>query len=279
MIAAKKRFGQNFLKDSAVVAKIIQSMPKSSNKIVEIGPGLGDLTKKLLEQKDVIAYEIDRDLCAHLQKEFADRIETGRLELRCGDVLDHWQDHLIEEKYDLVANLPYYVATNIVLKALEDSNCEHILVMLQKEVADKFSAKPKEREFSSLSVLAQSAGEVKRLFIVKPSSFSPAPKVDSAVLLIAKERSLKDEGFKEFLKAAFSQPRKKLLKNLSTRYDKELLNRIFSELGLDQNIRPHEATTSIYHRIYATLKEKIDESKQLSTDRTKNSAKPTKPAK
>ncbi len=233
-------------------------MPEGDRKVIEIGPGLGDLTQKLLEIKDVIAFEIDSDLCTLLRKKFADEIAQGRLTLICGDVLDHWKQSLAQEDFDLVANLPYYVATNIVLKALGDEHCKNILVMLQKEVADKFSAQPGDREFSSLAVLAQSAGEAKRLFVVKPSSFSPPPKVDSAVLLIKKRQDVKDEDFMRFLKVAFKQPRKTLLKNLSQHYPKELLTKIFQELGLASTTRPHEATTSIYHRLYETLKEKID---------------------
>ncbi len=233
-------------------------MPNTSHKIVEIGPGLGDLTRKLLERKDVIAYEIDRDLCEHLRKKFAKEIEEGRLQLVCGDVLENWQEGLASQHYDLVANLPYYVATNIVLRALEDAKCKNILVMLQKEVADKFSAQPKTKEFSSLAVLAQTVGIAKRLFVVKPEAFRPPPKVDSAVLLIQKSSNLEDPEFKDFLKVAFSQPRKKLLKNLATRYDKRSLEAIFEQLQLPKTLRPHEASTSIYHQIYAKLKEMID---------------------
>ncbi len=257
-IQAKKRFGQNFLKDRAVLHKIIQSMPKEKRTVVEIGPGLGDLTKELLRHRDVIAFEIDDDLCTILQQKFKPQIEEKRLQLNCGDVLDHWKQRLIDQEYDLVANLPYYVATNIVLKALKDKNCKNILVMLQKEVADKFCAKPKEREFSALSVLAQSVGYVRRVTIVEPESFSPPPKVDSAVILIKKRDSLEDENFESFLKIAFKQPRKTLLKNLSSVYPKDLLHQLFKDLDIASNIRPHEATTSIYHRLYEMLKEKID---------------------
>jgi len=274
---AKKRFGQNFLRDNVVLSKIIKSIPKSDRKVVEIGSGLGDLTKKLLEeQKDVIAFEIDRDLCEHLKATFKEEISKGRLTLLCGDVLDYWQrERLIEEPYDLVANLPYYVATHIVLRALGDRNCHNILVMLQKEVADKFSASPGTKEFSSLAVLAQSVGKVKRLFTVKPSSFSPPPKVDSALLLIEKKRSLQDPSFSEFLKVAFSQPRKKLLKNLAQRYGRERIEKIFMRLGLAESLRPHEATTSIYHQIYAQLKEMVDGDQEQSD--TTSTAEPDSP--
>lgn len=241
-------------------------MPKEKRKIVEIGPGLGDLTKELLRHRDVIAFEIDDDLCSILQQKFKPQIEEKRLQLNCGDVLDHWKQQLIDQEYDLVANLPYYVATNIVLKALKDKNCKNILVMLQKEVADKFCAKPKEREFSALSVLAQSVGDVDRVTVVKPDSFSPPPKVDSAVILIKKRDSLEDKNFESFLKIAFKQPRKTLLKNLSSAYPKDLLQRLFEDLGIASNIRPHEATTSIYHRLYEMLKEKIDGSPATKTE-------------
>ena len=259
-IEAKKRFGQNFLKDEAILEKIIQSMPKTSNHIVEIGPGLGDLTKNLLKIKDVTAFEIDRDLCRHLRKSFQEPLQKGRLKLICADVLEHWKSkELVHQKYDLVANLPYYVATNIILKALKDPNCQNILVMLQKEVAQKFSALPGQKEFGSLSVIADSVGEAQMLFTVPPQAFVPPPKVESAILYIKKDKNLDDERFLDFLKAAFRQPRKKLLKNLSSLYEKKELENIFEELGLSSNIRPHEAATSIYHQLYKRLEErKID---------------------
>ncbi len=258
-IRAKKRYGQNFLKNGAVIEKIIQSMPATENVVVEIGPGLGDLTKKLLHKKDVIAFEIDEELCDVLRSQFKDELADGSLSLHCGDVLESWNGNLVDEPYDLVANLPYYIATGIVLRALRDRECKNILVMLQKEVAQKFAAKEGEREFSALSVLAQSCGESKRLFDISPDSFDPPPKVTSSVLLIKKERSLEEREFEEFLKRAFSAPRKRLLKNLSSRYDKQRLLEIFAQLNVPENIRPHEATTSIYHRLYEILEQrKID---------------------
>jgi len=258
-IKAKKKFGQNFLKDEAILEKIIQSMPNDKNIIVEIGPGLGDLTKKLITKRDVIAFEIDKDLCTLLKKKFKDEIKNKKLILKCGDVQDFWKNSLVDKDYDLIANLPYYVATNIILKALKDKRCKNILVMLQREVAQKFAAKSQDKEFSSLAVLAQSSGKVEKLFDVDPHSFEPAPKVFSSVLLIKKERSIDDEGFEKFLKIAFSSPRKTLFKNLSKIYDKNELKKIFDQLNLLPNIRPHQATTSIYHQLYEILeKRKVD---------------------
>ncbi len=258
-IKAKKKFGQNFLKDDQVLIKIIQSMPRNDNHIVEIGPGLGDLTKKLVKCKDVTAYEVDRDLYSILQTEFSKELETKKLEIILGDVLEQWSSNssLYNGKYDLIANLPYYIATNIILNCFNDDNCEHIIVMIQKEVADKFTAQCGQKEYSSLSVITQLISkEVKTLVVVPPESFNPPPKVDSAVIYIQKDIDKKlDFDFNKFLKVAFSQPRKKLIKNLSSAYSKDMINSIFKQLDIIETARPHEVDASLYSHIYTKVKE------------------------
>jgi len=256
-IKAKKKFGQNFLKDESVLFKIIESMPQNDNQIVEIGPGLGDLTKKLVKCKDVTAYEVDRDLYSILQTEFKSELENNRLSIILGDVLDTWSNtnSLYNGKYDLIANLPYYIATNIILNCFDDNNCENIIVMIQKEVADKFTAKCGDKSYSALSVMAQLISkERSTIIVVPPQSFTPPPKVDSAVIHIKKDltKSL-DIEFKKFLKTSFVQPRKLLIKNLSSVYSKELLTDIFSELDIKINARPHEVDASLYSHIYTKV--------------------------
>lgn len=271
---ADKKFGQNFLKNHSYVQKIIQSMPDDDLKIAEIGPGLGDLTKELVKAHNVTAFEVDKRLCEHLSKTFKEATHDGRFELRCGDVLERWESgKLLDEPYHLVANLPYYIATNIILKALKDEHCQSVLVMVQKEVAEKFAAKAGEKAFSSLSVLASSVGEAQICFEVEPEAFVPPPKVTSAVLLIVKSQTRDDERFETFLRIAFAQPRKKLSKNLQAAFDKNLVTQTFIKLSLDENLRPHEAETSIYHHLYNELKDNLDErepkqrrSKPRSTD-------------
>ncbi len=248
----KKRYGQNFLKDNFVLSQIIQSIPKSSNIIVEIGSGLGDLTKELLKVKDVVTFEVDTDLYKILKETFSDEIKSSKLKLINRDVLEGWGKHLIDENYDLVANLPYYIATNIILRALKDENCKSLLVMVQKEVAVKFCSKVNEREFSTLGVLAETLGEANIVFDVAPTAFYPPPKVISSILKIEKKVLSYDEEFEKFLRVCFAQPRKMLLKNLSAKYPKEILNEQFLELNL-QNLRPHQVTTSIYHQLYKNL--------------------------
>jgi 16S rRNA (adenine1518-N6/adenine1519-N6)-dimethyltransferase len=274
---ASKRFGQNFLKDSTYIQQIIQAMPNDDLKVAEIGPGLGDLTKELLKARNVTAFEVDKRLCEHLPILFKEYIDKGSFELRCGDVLEHWEEgSLLDEDYYLIANLPYYIATNIILKAFKDPKCQSILVMVQKEVADKFAANVTQKEFSSLSVLAQSVGEAKVCFEVPSEAFVPPPKVTSAVLLITKNSTFDDEKFESFLKIAFSQPRKKLSKNLSSVFSKDIVANSFEKLQIPQNLRPHEVETSKYHRLYNELKDMLDgrtEKKQrkLSKSRAKNS--------
>lgn len=251
---AKKKFGQNFLSDQSVLMQIIESMPHTPNVIAEIGPGLGDLTKRLVDVKRVTAFEVDTDLCKYLEHHFADAIATNRLELRCGDVLEHWKSELLDEPYDLVANLPYYIATNIILKALADPACKNLLVMVQREVAEKFSAAPSESNFGALSVIAQSVASAEIVVHVPPTAFEPAPKVDSAVLLLQKTANRTDEAFEQFLRIAFTQPRKTLHKNLAARFDTSSLAHAYETLGLEKSIRPHQLDTLDYHRLYTILK-------------------------
>jgi 16S rRNA (adenine1518-N6/adenine1519-N6)-dimethyltransferase len=224
--------------------------------LVEIGPGLGDLTKRLLDIKSVIAYEVDRDLYSILQDSFKEELTDSRLSLICIDVLEHWDNKpLYDGRYNMVANLPYYISTTIILKALKDSNCKNILVMVQKEVAQKFCAIAGEREFCAHSVLASSVGEARLLFDVPPTAFDPMPKVTSSVLLIRKVKEFDiTKDFEDFLRVAFSQPRKKLTKNLSSKYSKELLESILSDMELSSNIRPHEIDTKEYHTLFNRLK-------------------------
>jgi len=257
---ANKRYGQNFLKNDAIVKRIIQSIPNDNLRVAEIGPGLGDLTKELVTTRNVTAFEVDKRLCEHLHTKFSDAIHAEKLKINCGDVLKNWEDNmLLDEEYHLVANLPYYIATNIILKALKDKQCQSVLVMVQKEVAEKFSAQSGEKAFSGLSVLTQTVGFGELLFDVGAENFVPPPKVTSAILLIVKKRSEDNKGFEEFLKVAFKQPRKKLSKNLATHYPKDKIEALLKGLEVSLTIRPHEAETSMYHHLYNELnKDNID---------------------
>ncbi|MBO7476041.1 MAG: 16S rRNA (adenine(1518)-N(6)/adenine(1519)-N(6))-dimethyltransferase RsmA [Campylobacter sp.] len=273
MIKAKKEFGQNFLKDSVILDKIVQAIPNDTSNIVEIGPGLGDLTLRLLKISKVKSYEIDRDLEKILTAKFADELENGRFELVLGDALEIWQNGgLSEKKYFLAANLPYYVATNLILRAIDDDNCLGFVVMVQKEVALKFCATSKNSEFGAISVLANLFGKCEFLFEVPPLAFEPPPKVTSAVMRLVKNEFLSEHKkfanldeyaeFKGFLRICFSAPRKTLFKNLSSKFDKNLLNEIFANLQISQTIRSHELDFALFLKIFKNLKVENERRKQ-----------------
>ena len=258
-VKAKKQYGQNFLKDTTILDKIIQSMPNNNNYVVEIGPGLGDLTKNLVKYKDMTAYEVDTDLIGILESKFDIEIKEEKLKLIHTDVLVAWekQETLHDGKYDLIANLPYYIATNIVLRAFEDKNCEHIIVMVQKEVAEKFTAKVNDKDYSSLGIITELISIDSRiLFDVPPESFDPPPKIISSILYIKKDMDkCLDKDFNKFLKACFVQPRKKLSKNLTSVIDKNTISKIYEELEINDNIRPHEVSSSLYSQMHTRVKD------------------------
>lgn len=268
MIEAKKKFGQNFLKDSTVLNKIIQAMPRNDRKLVEIGPGLGDLTQELLKVKSLVAYEVDEDLCVYLRKKFSKEIDMGSLTLVHTDVLSQFEKgSLLNEPYDLVANLPYYIATTIILEALEDPYCKSIEVMVQKEVAEKFAAVPKTKEFTSLAILAQSIGSAELLFDVDPTSFDPQPKVVSSILKIDKQKEFVEgsfsgifenkeqlQSFKKYLRSSFQSPRKTWLKNISSEFDKQSVKNLMQMHNLPETIRPHEISVLSHHLLFKQLR-------------------------
>nr|WP_315082489.1 16S rRNA (adenine(1518)-N(6)/adenine(1519)-N(6))-dimethyltransferase RsmA [uncultured Campylobacter sp.] len=278
MIRAKKEFGQNFLKDEAVLSKIIQAIPENVQNVVEIGAGLGDLTRKLLEFYRLKSFEIDEDLYQILSAKFAQRIASGKLELVLGDALRIWQERGLERgEYFLVANLPYYVATKMILQAIDDELCGGFLVMIQKEVALKFCARAGQSDFSALSILADLAGGCELLFDVEPGCFEPAPKVTSSVIRLVKGKNFKPgaeinadglgvkscarfqtldeyERFKSFLRMCFNAPRKTLIKNLSARFDRRSVEEIFLDLQIPPAVRAHELNSTLFLEIFKNLK-------------------------
>ena len=284
MIVAKKKFGQNFLKDTSVLHKIIQSMPRNDRKLIEIGPGLGDLTQRLLEVKPLVAYEVDDELSIYLKDKFSNEIDEGKFTLVQGDVLEKFKEgSLAEEPYDMVANLPYYIATTIILEALKDPLCKSLVVMIQKEVAVKFAAPHKTKEFTSLAILAQSIGKAKILFDVLPESFEPQPKVTSSILKIEKDKEFvksefdgifdsKEEVkmFERYLRYSFTAPRKTWLKNISQWIDKKYANQLLEKYEFPLTIRPHEISVLSHHLIFKNIKENKDGREKTAGTTTSN---------
>ncbi len=259
-VVAKKKFGQNFLRGEFYLDQIIQSMSENDNLILEIGPGLGDLTGKLLTKKAVVAVEVDTDLISNLKSKFKDELDCGKFRLLHADILSVWEDAMsFAPKLDIVANLPYYIATNIVLKALKDEKVQNILVMVQREVAEKFCATPKSSDFGAISILCDATCHREIALELPPSAFEPAPKVFSSVLKLSKRENplIKREMYGEFevfLRHSFVAPRKTLFKNLCSAYEKGALSIAFEKLDISLNIRPHELSTEIFVELFSEIK-------------------------
>ncbi len=242
---AKKSLGQNFLKSEKALNQIIESGELAfGDKVLEIGPGLGALTTKLLESgAKVIGVEKDDELYKELQTTFKIQIEKGGLELVHGDILEFTPG---KDGYKLIANIPYNITGAILEKFLSASNQPELMVILvQKEVAERIVAK--EGKESILSISVKVYGEPRFIDTVKAGSFVPAPSVDSAILAIYgiskqffKENGVSEEHFFNVLRSGFASKRKKLSSNLGRVFDKAKVLKIFTELELDENTRAED---------------------------------------
>ncbi len=243
---AKKYLGQNFLKSETVLKKMIEAGEISrEDTILEIGPGKGALTKKLLENAGrVVTVEKDIELFEFLKNKFENQISSGYLVLAHGDILDFDMPKVpfdIGKKYKLIANIPYNITGAILKKFLTDENQpERMVLMVQKEVAQRIIAR--EGRESILSVSVKAYGEPKMLMKVPARYFSPAPEVDSAIILIKnisrkffKENKINESRFWELVRAGFAHKRKKVASNLKNLVSKTA----FDALG---NKRAEELT-------------------------------------
>jgi 16S rRNA (adenine1518-N6/adenine1519-N6)-dimethyltransferase len=184
-LRARSSMSQNFLVDPEVLEGILaEAAPAPGRRVMEIGPGLGILTRGLLDSgADVTAVELDRGLAAFLADDLAGAIEEGRLKLVQGDALDQDLTALVEPPYDVVANLPYHITSPILHRLLgETPRPERLVLMVQREVAERIAAEP--GQMSYLSVFVQYHARVRIAFTVPPSAFEPAPAVDSAVIVV-----------------------------------------------------------------------------------------------
>ena len=240
----RKRFGQNFLQDAGVIAAIVAAIhPLPGERVVEIGPGLGALTRPLLEALGQLdAIEIDRDLAAQLQEEF-----SPRLRLHTGDVLE-FDFASLGADLRIVGNLPYNISTPLLFHLADYAEyIRDIHVMLQKEIVQRMVAAPGDSNYSRLSVMAQYRFGAELQLEVPPAAFKPAPKVDSAVVRLIPLRPLPfaardEDAFARVVAAAFSQRRKTLRNSLS----KYLTAADFAALGIAPSARAQELSVAQY---------------------------------
>lgn len=253
-IIVKKQYGQNFLLDDNILKNIVKSAElKKDTNVVEIGPGLGFLTNYLQQATtNVLCYEIDEQMVEHLNE------LNYNISIINDDFLKRNLNEDFKNIFDnsnnitLVANLPYYITTPILLKVLEETTrIDKMIVMMQTEVAKRLCGKPSTKDYNALSVLIQYFTNPRIIFNVSPKSFFPEPNVESSVVMIEKKEEplleVKDlDFFLKFNRNIFAQRRKTLYNNIQKayNYDRELIKKIIKENNLNESVRSEELDVS-----------------------------------
>lgn len=249
----KKKFGQNFLKDVNIVNKIIDvANIKSKSLVIEVGPGGAIMTKELAKVADnVLAYEIDLDLKDELFTKLNgfDNVDILFKDFLNSNLCDDVAKYDYENLY-FVSNVPYYITTPIIMK-LVNSNLKFkkIVMMVQKEVGDRFVSSPGSREYGSISVLLQYYFDVKREFLVSRNEFVPIPNVDSVIVSFTEKRNkynLKNiEYFEKIVHDSFKYKRKTIKNNLNN-YDLEKIEMILNNYGYNLSVRAEALPVSVF---------------------------------
>ena len=255
----KKKFGQNFITEPGVVEKIARSaIDDPSDLVFEIGPGIGALTQFLCEKaQKVVAFEVDPRLPEILQAELgADNLTVilqDFLEAPVEDIIDQFCEP--GQKVRFASNLPYYITTPILFRLFESgADIASVTAMMQKEVADRFTAGPGSPDYNALSVITRYRTHVRKVMDVSRQVFSPRPNVDSAVVRFdfIKDHPVRDEKlFIDMVKACFVQRRKTISNNLRQwLQDKELAAKILEKAGIDPAARAQNLDLETFIRLY-----------------------------
>lgn len=265
-LKANKRFGQNFLVDDNILNNIVEvSNIKQNELVIEIGPGLGNLTNYILSNATYsLLIEVDNNMINVINDRFKD---YDNYTLISQDILKVNIDEeilKIEEKNNIkftnvkvVANLPYYITTPIIFKLLQDSKrISEVIVMVQKEVAQRMVAQSNTKDYGILTLMVQYLSDASIAFLVPKESFIPAPNVTSAIIVLKKNKKYKVKNEEDFIKlvhCAFAQRRKTMINSLfSTNFknlSKEELNILFEKLDIDKNVRAEQLDINDFIRI------------------------------
>lgn len=250
----KKKFGQNFIIDNNIINNIIEKSEIDENTLViEVGPGMGALTNELVKYaKNVISYEIDTTLIPILSEIKADNLELIFEDFLKRDIKEDLKKYEYKKLY-LVANLPYYITTPILIKLIDEKiDVDKIVVMVQKEVGDRFKAKEGSKDYSSLSILFNYNYDIYKLMDISRNVFIPKPNVDSIVLCMnkkeSKEEILNIDLFYKLIRDAFQFKRKNIRNNLKN-YDLDLIEGILKKYGFDLNSRSEQINYKIFIEI------------------------------
>jgi len=252
----KPKLGQHFLANEAAALRIVEALGEVARAtVLEIGPGRGEITELLAQRsRRLIAVELDRVLAAQLRMKFATQPNVEIIE---GDILKIELDTVFgpkpgslrpgltfaPEPASVIGNLPFYITSDILLRLLEYHRYfSTMVIMVQKEVADRLAASPGGRDYGLLSATVQLYGRVEKLFTLPPGVFSPPPKVHSSVVRVTIKPRLEalrvtEADFIPFLKLSFGQKRKTLWNNLKTRYDEDRLRAALAKSGVKPAVR------------------------------------------
>lgn len=252
----KKSLGQNFLVDKTIINNIIDSINSTKDDlIIEIGPGSGALTKELIKKdSDILCFEIDQRL-----KEILSKISSDNLRIVFDDFMKiNLNDYIDKNKYNkllFVGNLPYYITTAIINKICDECDPDEITIMIQKEVAERFMAKPKSRAYSSISVFLQYNFNIVKICDVNKRCFEPMPKVDSTVIKLIKrekESVINEDAFYKLIKDSFRFKRKNLRNNLNN-YNLEIINNTLLKYNKNLTFRAEELSLEEFIEISNSL--------------------------
>ena len=252
MIKAKKSLGQNFLIDKDILEKIVNVIQINQKNILEIGPGTGSLTSYILKKKPkkIIVIEKDQNLAKKLEQNFKEKLKVIN-----EDILNIDETSLINEKLTVFGNLPYNISTEILSKWIVNLNdsfwFDHLVLMFQKEVADRIIAKYNTSAYGRLTVLANWKLKIVKVCDIKPDSFFPKPKVDSSLLLFSPKNKIfkiKDPKNLEIVTRVFFSHRRKMLKKPFN----QIFNgdhKILDKLKIDLNLRPQNLDFETYYKL------------------------------
>lgn len=249
----KKMYGQNFIIDENIINNIItKSNIDKDTLVIEIGPGAGSLTYKLSKSaKNVLCYEIDQTLKELLNDNLNDcnNVDIIFKDFLKANIVEDIKKYNYKKLY-VVANLPYYITTPIIIKFIEDKiPADKIVVMVQKEVGDRFKAKPNSKDYNSLSIYLNYYFKVEKLLDVSKNVFIPKPNVDSIVVEFSKKEvsyKLKDEKlFFNLVKDSFTQKRKTLKNNLKT-YNLDKIENVLKKYNYDLSVRAEQLPIEVF---------------------------------
>ncbi|BAC44824.1 ribosomal RNA small subunit methyltransferase A [Malacoplasma penetrans] len=243
---ASRKMGQNFLINENIKKKIVDSLEiKPDDHVLEIGPGFGALTKIVLSQtKNLTVVELDKRLVEFLKQEYKE------LRIINIDVLKFdFKEFNKDTQYKIISNLPYSISSKIIFKILKYANFSQSVLMVQKEMADRITAKVGTKKYNNFTVLLRITSEIKKLFDVSNNCFFPKPEVDSTVISFERKKDFDFTNFEKlesFLLKCFSQKRKTIFNNLKNYFPKQKIEEVFNKHSIIPTTRPENIKEELY---------------------------------